>query len=161
MKKFIIQTVLLLIVIGVAMFLFSPYGQNINMPFMPQPAKLSDLEINGNIIKVEIADTEDKRRKGLGDRDSLGENEGMLFIFPKEDRYPFWMKGMRFPLDFIWIKGESVVEVLPNVQPPRSEPDSALPVYSSALPIDKLLEVNANTAQRLNIKAGDTIKLKD
>lgn len=162
MKKFIIQAVLLLLVIGVAMFLYSSGNQQINLSFLPQPSRVATLEINGTRIKVELADTETKRSKGLGGRQSLAELEGMLFIFPKEDRYPFWMKGMNFALDFIWIRGDKIVEILPNVQPPLiGQTDSSLPIYSSSVAIDKVLEVNAGTVQKLNIKVEDMVKLQN
>lgn len=86
----------------------------------------------------------------------------MLFIFPKEDKYPFWMKGVSFPLDFIWIKGDQVVDLLENVSPPRvNQKDIDLPIYVPKESIDRILEVNAGTIARLNIKVGDTIKITE
>lgn len=152
---------MLLLLIGGALFFFSPTGKgNINLPFLPQPAKFSKLEINGTVLKVEVADTTSKRNKGLGGRSSLPENEGMLFVFDKPDKTPFWMKGLSFPLDFVWIKENKVVDVLANVPPPtKGEPDASLPIYAPKEEVDQVLEVQAGTIQRLNIKAGDTIKL--
>lgn len=133
---------------------------NVDVPFLPPKTTFSELQINDKILKVEIADTSSKRNKGLGGRSSLGENEGMLFVFEKPDKYPFWMKGLSFPLDFVWIMDLKVVDVLENVVPPTSgQPDSSLPIYSAKENINKVLEVPAGTIQKLNIKVGDTIKL--
>lgn len=161
MKKFVIQSVLLILVIGVALFIFNPMSSKTpDIPFLPQPAKFSTLQINGENIKVEIADTALKRSKGLGGRKSLGENEGMLFIFDKVDKHPFWMKGLTFPLDFIWIRDDAIVDILPNIQPPQKGiPDSSLPIYTSKVAADKVLEVNVGTVQKYDIKVGDLIKL--
>lgn len=165
MKKFLIQTVLLIVLIGGALFFFNQGNSNgsksLDIPFLPQSPKTANLQINNTTLKVEVADTASKRNKGLGGRQSLAENEGMLFVFDKADKHPFWMKGLSFPLDFVWIKDDKVVDVTPNIQPPKKgEPDSALPIYSSKVEVDKVLEVNAGTIQKLNIKEGDTIKVE-
>ena len=163
MKKFLVQTVLLLIIISVALVFFSPFGKSakLDIPFLPQPSQFKSIEINGNKLKVEIADTDSKRNKGLGGRDSLALDEGMLFIYAKASSHPFWMKGMRFPLDFIWINGGKVVDLTLGVLPPVSQAkDADLPIYSSKSEADKILEVNTGVIQKLNIKVGDTIKFQ-
>lgn len=162
MKKFIIQAVLLILVIGVALVLFNPTkpGQIPELPFLPQRPKFMNLQINDKTIKVEVADTAAKRKKGLGDRQSLAEQDGMLFIFDRADKHPFWMKGLSFPLDFVWIREEKIVDILENIPPPAAgQKDSELPIYSAKEPIDKVLELNAGTVQRLNIQIGDSIRI--
>ena len=161
MKKFIVQVVFLLIAIGAGMFLYlNGNSQTINLPFLPQSARLTNLQINDNVFKVEVADTQAKRSKGLGGRQSLEANEGMLFVFDKIDEHPFWMKGLSFPLDFVWIRDDTIVDILSNIQPPtKGLPDSALPIYSSKVPANKVLELNAGSIQKYDIKVGDLIKL--
>lgn len=158
MKKFAIQFVLIIIVIFVALMFYS--GRMASMPFLSQPSSSAELTINEVKFKVELADTPDKRRRGLGGRESLATEGGMLFVFEKEDRYSFWMKGLKFSLDFIWIKGDKIVDILPNIPPPSAgQKDETLPIYQSRVAIDKVLEINAGTADRLSIKVGDTVKL--
>lgn len=162
MKKFAIQVVLLLIVIAVSLVFFSPTGQSpkIDLPFLPQAKVIKKLQINDYQFKVEIADTDQKRKKGLGGRESLASDEGMLFVFKRSDRYPFWMKGLKFPLDFIWIKGDQIVGILPKILPPLPEQkDESIPVFTSEKEVDKVLEVNAGTVERLKLKEGDTVKI--
>lgn len=162
MKKFLIQIILLISVIGVGIVFFVPgKNPNLEIPFLPQQAKYNDLQINDTLLKVEVADTAAKRSKGLGGRQSLGENEGMLFVFDRADKYPFWMKGVSFALDFVWIKGDAVVDVLENVPPPvPGQSDAALPIYTAKEEIDKVLELNAGSVKKFNIKAGDKISVK-
>jgi len=70
------------------------------------------------------------------------------------------MKGISFPLDFVWIKDDKIVDILENIKPPqKDQPDSQIPIYSSKVEVDKVLELNGGTVQRLNIKVGDTIKI--
>ena len=40
-------------------------------------------------IKIEIADENDERNRGLSGRDSLGEKEGMLFVYDKKGTHSF------------------------------------------------------------------------
>ena len=158
MKKFVVQFVALIIVIAGALLLYT--GSVPSLPFIPEQAKYNELTINETKLKVEIADTPEKRSKGLGGRESLAQDQGMLFIFQKADKHSFWMKGLKFPLDFIWIKGDSVVDIIINAQPPTSnQREEDLLIYLSEEEVDKVLEVNAGVAERLKIKAGDTIKL--
>lgn len=161
MKKFVIQAILLITVIMVSFFLYKTNAQIPNLPFFPQGPVLKQLQINNAKLKVEIADTQAKRSKGLGGRESLATDSGMLFIFPKPGKYPFWMKGLSFPLDFVWIKGDKVVDLLEDIQPVSPEaPDASLPIYQSKEEVDKVLEVPSGTSKRLDIKIGDTVRLE-
>jgi uncharacterized membrane protein (UPF0127 family) len=68
------------------------------------------------------------------------------------------MKGMRFPLDLVWIDGDRVVDVTARVpNEPPGTPDAQLPVYSPSRPANRVLEVNAGWAQRNGVKAGDRV----
>lgn len=148
----------MIIIFGALLF----YKGNVStIPFITQPTRQSAVVINGARIKVEIADTQEKRSKGLGGRESLAPDEGMLFLFEGEDKYPFWMKGVKFPLDFVWIKEDKVSDIIQNAQIPQpNTADESLPIYLPREPIDKMLEVNAGTVERLKIKVGDTIEIR-
>ena len=119
---------------------------------------LSKISINNQELEVEIADTDSKKSKGLSGRKSLAENQGMLFIFTNPDYHQFWMLDMHFPLDFIWIKENTFVDITENVRPPDNA-SSLPPIFSSKIPFDKALEVNAGSLNAYNIKVGDNIKL--
>ncbi|MBI2022098.1 DUF192 domain-containing protein [Candidatus Daviesbacteria bacterium] len=181
MQKFAFQMVAILIVLfGALWFLFKYQGQglfNINTPgdLTASPSSSSDpfLSINklqivdaqaSNFqnakatVKVGIADTKEERAKGLGDRDRLDSDSGMIFIFEMADKHRFWMKGMKFPIDFIWINGDRVVDLLQNVTPPKvGEKDENLPRYEPVVSIDKVLEVPSGFIASHNIKVGDKI----
>ena len=97
----------------------------------------------------------------MGGRESLASDSGMLFVFDRVDKHVFWMKGLSFALDFVWIKDDKVVDVSENIPPPESgQTDESLPIYTSKVEFNKVLEVNAGTVKKLNIKVGDTIKLQ-
>lgn len=110
--------------------------------------------IGDKTIFVEIADSQEKRTKGLSGRNSLPKNKGMLFLFDKPDFYGFWMKGMNFPLDFIWIKDNEVIELTKNVKPEDFQPPNLLIPKDR---VNKVLEVNAGFIEEFNIKIGDKV----
>lgn len=118
-------------------------------------AKIKDLTLN-----IEIAKTPEQRAKGLGGRDSLATNSGMLFVFDSPSKYRFWMKDMRFPLDFIWIRNNQVVDLLTNIPPPiANQTDATLPIYGPVSEVDEVLEVNSGVVAKNNIQIGDGVKI--
>ena len=142
------------------MFMFKG-GDLFSLPFVPEQEIFKEVTINSAGLKVEVANTKAKRSKGLSGRAALPENEGLLFLFPEPGRNPFWMKELKFPLDFIWIKGDNVVDLLENVPVPAAGvKDADLPIYTPKEDADKVLELNAGAIQKYNIKVGDTFTIE-
>jgi len=157
MKKFTIQTLLLIVVIGAGLFLFKAGTEFSGLPFLYEKPIFKELRINDASLKVEMADTQTKRSKGLSGRPSLASDGGMLFIFPKLDKYPFWMKNTRIPLDMIFItENGKVADIIENATPC---PDSApvCPNYEPSAPAKFVLEVNAGVAKENGLKIGDDL----
>lgn len=159
MKKFVIQFIILAAVI-LAALMFS-FSGNVDLPFLPQRADKSQATIGNAVVKIEIADTPSKRQKGLGGRESLATDSGMLFIFDESKVYQFWMKGLKFPLDMIWIREGKVVDIIKNATPPLpNTPDENLPLYIPNQPVDMVLEVNSGFVDTHLIQVGDMIKVE-
>ncbi len=118
---------------------------------------VAEATVRGRAFTIEVADTVAKREKGLGDRDSLPRDHGMYFPFEVEQRWVFWMKGMRFPIDIIWIRDGRVVDVHHDAQPPTVFP---LETFSPAEPADAVLEVNAGIAREMGLEAGDEVIIR-
>lgn len=110
----------------------------------------------GNVpIYVEVADTPASRVQGLSNRDSLGANSGMLFIFDRADYHRIWMKDMRFPIDVIWIGSDlKVVDITEQLRP-----DTFPREFEPVTPARFVIEVNANFAASFGIQVGDTVAL--
>lgn len=156
-KKFAIQIFILLIIIFTALIYSSGGIPNFSLT-PPTQTETKDLIVGNTKIAVEIADESGERQKGLGGRDALAQNEGMLFIFPKPDKYAFWMKGLKFPLDMIWIRDNTVVDIIKNAQvPDPNMTDEQLPRYMPNQEVDSVLEVNGGFADQNNIRVGDKI----
>jgi len=106
---------------------------------------------------TEIADTNEKRELGLGQRDSLGARQAMYFPFPAAEQWVFWMKDMRFPIDIIWMRDGVVVDVTKNAPVPH---DDIIDRFSPREPANGVLEVNAGVAEEVGIKLGDKVLFK-
>lgn len=119
----------------------------------------SKVRIRGHVIGVDVAVGMLEQARGLGGRTSLGPNSGMLFIYDHKEQYHFWMMGMKFPLDFIWIDGKRVADITLNVPPPKAFTTPAM--VKPRVPVDKILEVNAGVVDRLGIKIGDSVEFLD
>ncbi len=115
--------------------------------------------INGHTFVAKLAITENEKRKGLGGQKTLGKDHGMLFLMGEPAYHGFWMKDMKFPLDFIWINDKTVVDITQNVPNPigDSQPVSLKPRY----PADKIFEVNAGDVARYNISIGNMMKISN
>ena len=124
-----------------------------------QPQKT--IAIDNVKINVQIADTEEKRTKGLSGVTSLDGNSGMLFVFNSKAVAPtFWMKDMLIPLDMIWIGNGKIVRINKNIPAPApSTADINLKTYSAGQPIDYVLEINAGFSVKNNISVGDAVDL--
>lgn len=106
-------------------------------------------------LRVEVASTPEQSERGLGYRDALADDAGMLFDLRGTRVQEFWMKGMRFALDFVWIgEDKRVVSVTAGVQPQPGAADADLRLYASPQPVRYVLETNAGAAARLGIDAG-------
>ena len=133
----------------------------------PNPAPAYEvLELNSAVMigdavfPAELAVTSPERTKGLSDRDGLEPGTGMLFIFEDREASSFWMRKMRFPLDFVWISEDChVVEITSNV--PFSKPDtptSSLPSYRPSTAAAYNFEINAGEASEFGIRVDDAVR---
>jgi uncharacterized protein len=118
-----------------------------------------NITVNGVELVADIAATSDQQSEGLGVKDSLNENEAMLFPFKKESQHTFWMKGMKFPIDIIWIDSDKeVVHIEPSLDP--CIPDSPCPTYTSDRRSLYVLETMAGFAQKYNVTEGTPVEFK-
>ena len=106
------------------------------------------------IVDAEIADDIAKRSRGLMFRESLGENQGMLFVFGSEGKYGFWMVNTTIPLDAIHIDSKgNVVDVI-AMDPCKSL--TKCPVYKPEAEALYVLEVNQGFASANKIEKGNS-----
>ncbi len=108
---------------------------------------------SGNTFKtidIEFAQTTEETNLGLMDRDSMQENQGMLFIMPNAQKQTFYMRNTRFPLDLVYISADSVV-----VDIQQGEPFNETTIPSDTVS-QYVLELNKGMANKWGIKENET-----
>jgi len=111
------------------------------------------VEINEQIFRVEIAESASERVQGLSRRETLAEDEGLLFIFPEEDLHGIWMKDMFFALDIAWISEDLEIVHIEEMVSPDTYPEAFYP----NVPASYVLELNESVFESKGIGLGDTI----
>ena len=115
---------------------------------------------NGATIQAEIADTTEKRAKGLMYRDSLAKDRGMLFTFAEPQLWTFWMKNTRIPLDIIWMDGKKRIVHIEHNVPTCPRTDDGCPQYQPNDNALYVLELAAGIADALKLQRGSVLKFQ-
>lgn len=127
------------------------------------PASLSTeppeawVEVAGQRLAVELADTPQKQQLGLGHRDALPWNTGMYFPYEHPAIYKFWMKGMRFSIDIVWIRNGRIIDV--HTEVPFVEGENG-PTLRPKEAVDAVLEVPAGYVRTQGWRIGDRVVLE-
>ncbi|AGY60624.1 DUF192 domain-containing protein [Gloeobacter kilaueensis] len=111
-------------------------------------------------IRLEVARSPQQQATGLMFRTELPTDQGMIFLFNPPRPVAFWMRNTLIPLDMIFAFKGRVIDVARDVPPCKSE---TCPTYGPSDPfarIDQVIELNAGTASKLQIKPGDQLKVE-
>ncbi len=112
---------------------------------------------NGKKIRAELAIQPADVLRGMKFRDSLPEDQGKLFVHPKEGKYPYWMFEVKVPLDMIWMDRQHTVVQLVHRVPPCPGPQENCLSYGGGFNAAYVLEVAAGVAAKNKIKPGMTL----
>jgi uncharacterized membrane protein (UPF0127 family) len=119
-------------------------SQDSSKPFL-------ELKIGERKIKVEVVRTEAEKARGLMFRQKLGRDEGMLFVYEKEERLSFWMKNTPIPLSIAFLDKTGMVVDIQDLVP------FSLQTRISAFPAQYALEVDQGWFKTNGISIGDTV----
>lgn len=117
--------------------------------------KSIEIQKNKTKLKLYLADTPKKSTAGLSIVTSLPKNQGMLFTFPEKSYHSFWMKNMKISLDIIFLNDGKITDILENITP-ETYPQT----FTSSVPANQVIEINAGESKLLGLKLGDKISLK-
>jgi uncharacterized protein len=102
---------------------------------------------------LQLAVTSAQQARGLGYRARLPVSSGMLFVFPLSGTRCFWMKGMRFALDIIWLSPSDRVVTVHRDLPPKD------PSIYCAVAQD-VVELDAGQTHAAGIDVGRVVGLE-
>jgi uncharacterized protein len=120
----------------------------------PQP-KLPVIKLNvgGKVMVTEVADTDETRQMGMMFRESMAENEAMVFVFPFPHQASFWMKNTFVPLDAAYIDAQGVI-----LEIHKLEPLNEASVRARSQQIQFVLETPQGWFARNGVKVGALVE---
>ena len=107
-------------------------------------------------MRVEIAETETQRQRGLMGRTAIEEDAGMLFVWPADTSSPFWMKDTPLRLSIAFISAEGTIVRMFDMEPCTADP---CPVYDPGMSYRMALEVRQGALDRQGVRVGDRARL--
>ena len=113
-------------------------------------------EFGGMSLRIEYATTTEARELGLGGRASIASDEAMLFVFPEDEYYGFWMNDMLISIDIFWLDSKGQVVSIEEDVSPSTYPD----VFYPTAPARYVLETAAGFARAHGIVLGTPLLLK-
>lgn len=113
------------------------------------------MALMGNeLLVLEVVKSEEQQAKGLSDRTEIPKNYGMLFAFPVDGVYGFWMKDMQAPIDMFWLTRKGVVVHIERGVTPETFPNT----FTNTTPARYVLETRSGAAAVHDIDIGSTVR---
>jgi len=119
--------------------------------FADAPMRTTVLRIGAHHIKVEVAQTDAQREKGLMFRQQMGRDDGMLFIFDEPAYHAMWMKNTLIPLSVAFLDAQGTILNILDMEP------QTLDSHAAAGPAIYAIETNKGWFDGKKIKAGDKV----
>lgn len=117
------------------------------------------ITLGAKTLLVEVASTIEQQAQGLMNRKSLGDDEGMLFVFSNEETRFFWMKDTLIDLSIGYFNKDGKLVDVQEMKSGKGLADTALPSYPSAHPAKYALEMNKGWFDKNKIKLGTKLKI--
>ncbi len=116
-----------------------------------QSLPITSLNIGVHLIRAEVAISDEERGRGLMFRESMGENEGMVFRFANARQVCMWMKNTLIPLSVAFIGDDGRIINIEDMQP------HSLDAHCADRPARYALEMNKGWFRKRNIRAGTPV----
>lgn len=123
--------------------------------------------INKATFKLEVANDDAERAKGLMGRKKIDDDGGMLFVYRRAGQRSFWMKGCIIDIDLIFLDSKGKIVALHEMKPdpPQRDDeddwefDNRLKRYPSTFNAQYGIELKAGSIKKLKLERGQTIEL--
>lgn len=124
------------------------------LPALAAAQQLPRVELSAGVhlIRAELADNFVTRMQGLMHRQSMGANEGMLFVFDEPGIHCMWMKNTLIPLSVAYISDDGTIVNIEDMKP-HSE-DS----HCTKKPVRFALEMNVGWFESKGLRAGTKLR---
>ena len=110
-----------------------------------------DIRVGAHPLRVEVARSDPDRERGLMFRQSLGRNDGMLFVFDELAYQSMWMKNTMIPLSVAFLAGDGTILNILDMEP------QTLDGHMSAGPARYAIETNKGWFAEHRVKVGDRV----
>jgi uncharacterized membrane protein (UPF0127 family) len=111
-------------------------------------------ENNGPVeLTVELADSPDERYQGLRNRQSLGEDSGMIFAWPNDAQSAFGMPETYIPLSIAFVRQDGTIAHMEDMEPLSTQ------AYRSPEPYRFAIEVSQGWFAENGIQVGDVARV--
>jgi len=117
----------------------------------------AQIEVSGQVIQLEVAQTPEQQEIGLMNRTSLAEDQGMLFPFEPPRPVQFWMRNTLIPLDMVFLLHGEIKAIVANVPPCTTE---VCPTYGPATSTDQVIELQSGRAAAVGLQVGQQIRIQ-
>ena len=125
----------------------------------PSTLQTAEIAVGGVPLTVELAYLPADTSLGLGYREGLAPGTGMLFLFKGPAPRTFWMRGMQFCIDIVWIENGVIQGAAEGVCPePAGTAGADLSSYASPVPVSYVLEVPAGWLDIYGLGAGTPVE---
>jgi uncharacterized membrane protein (UPF0127 family) len=119
----------------------------------------AEIAVGGVPLTVELAYLPADTSLGLGYHEGLAPGTGMLFLFEGSAPRSFWMRGMQFCIDIVWIENGVIQGAAESVCPePAGTADADLTSYVSPVPVTYVLEVPAGWLDAYGLGVGTPLE---
>lgn len=125
-------------------------------PEFPKERVLIDTGADSLLVDVEVAETDEQRQYGLMNRESLPRDQGMVFVFFRDTKGPFWMKNTLIPLSIAFFDLNGKILKILDMEPCEADP---CPLYDPGVVYRGALEVTQGTFDRWGVEEGDFVHL--
>ncbi|MBN9074265.1 MAG: DUF192 domain-containing protein [Rhizobiales bacterium] len=150
-QRNLIRAMMLVLVLCAGGTCLAAEGQAMILPVDPHPLVV-DTPRGKAVFRIEIADDNAERGRGLMFRESMADDHGMLFVFEQTRQVGFWMKNTILPLDLVFIGEDGRVRAVR-----RGEPMSEA-LITPGDPVRFVLELTAGTAGKAGIGKGSLVR---
>jgi len=112
-----------------------------------------EVVIRGQSFHIEVARTAEQKQQGLMNRKSLGDREGMIFVYETDQHLAFWMKNTTIPLTLAFLSKDGQIMQIEQLKP------LSLKSVVSERAVRYGLELPAGVLEELGVEVGDRIQL--